>query len=151
MQPEDAAMKYALKLLTYRPRSVHELTVRLQKKQFSEEVVAETIARLIDWDYLNDEKFTDAWIQYRILNKPMGAIRLKQELREKGVPKEIINAKLEEAFSVNSEFDIARKLANSKLNRSKNWPQVARMLIRRGFSYDTVEAVRESLGIAADW
>ena len=39
MQPEDAAMKYALKLLTYRPRSVHELTVRLQKKQFSEEVV----------------------------------------------------------------------------------------------------------------
>lgn len=150
MIKEESSMQYALKLLAYRPRSVYELTLRLKKRNFPEEDVCETIAKLQEWGYLNDNEFAENWIQNRMLNKPMGALRLREELRKKGISPEIINAKIEEAFAVSSEFDIARALASSKLTKSSNWEKIARMLIRRGFSYDTVESVRKSLDLASD-
>lgn len=141
------AMQDALRLLTYRPRSVHELTVRLRGKNHPEASIAEVVAKLETWGYLNDAKFAEDWICSRLLNKPMGSIRLRSELRAKGVSSDIINEKLQEAFEAVSEFDVAYRLARSKLISPEDWNRLAGLLKRRGFSYDIVSSVGEALGL----
>lgn len=144
----NATMGYALKLLGYRPRSIHELTVRLREKQHPDEAIRETIGKLEGWGYLNDDRFAEDWIRSRFINKPMGAQRLREELRGKGVSLDIIDIKLEEAFNIRSEFEIACDLASSKLRKSGDWRKVSGLLKRRGFSYDTIISVGNSLGVS---
>jgi len=144
-------MQDALRLLTYRPRSVHELTVRLRNKNYPEESISEVVAKLESWGYLNDAKFTEDWIRNRLQNKPMGSIRLRSELRAKGVSSEIINEKLKDAFAETSEFEVAYTLVISKLGSpgeqmsAEDWNRLAGLLKRRGFSYETVASVGAAL------
>lgn len=143
----EKAMQDALKLLTYRPRSVYELILRLQKKGHSQASAAKTAAKLEEWGYLNDKKFAEDWIRNRLLNKPMGKIRLRQELKLKGISRDIIEAKLEEAFAEVSEFETASRLACSKLKKPDDWGKVAGLLKRRGFSYEIIRSIGLSLGL----
>lgn len=150
MGKSDDALQYALRLLGYRPRTVHEITERLMKKDYSEESVCEAVTKLKEWGYLDDIRFTEDWIQNRFASKPMGPIRLQSELRKKGIASEIITEKLDEAFDATSEFELARRLARSKYRNESDWRKVAGLLKRRGFSYSVIVSVREDLGVAAD-
>ena len=151
MSKPKGALQEAVKLLSYRPRSVQEITLRLRHKKYPEEEIAEATNKLLDWGYLDDNKFAEDWIQSRFLNKPMGSIRLREELKLKGISTEIINFRLEEAFETVSEFEIALKLAYSKHTNKANWNKTAGFLKMRGFSYSTIISVREALGISREW
>lgn len=144
----DRAMHEALRLLTYRPRSIHEMSMRLQAKGYSEASIAETVAKLEAWGYLNDTEFAENWIRNRLRNKPMGPMRLRSELLAKGVSVDIVEAKLQETFTVVSEYELAYGLAISKLNTSEDWKRIAGLLKRRGFSYDILNSVRQALELA---
>lgn len=150
METSDMSMKDALRLLAYRPRSEYELIMRLGAKGYSKEQISVTTAQLRKWGYIDDQKFTELWVQSRLLNKPMGTIRLKKELREKGISNAIIESTIENAFDDTSEFQIARNLAYSKMDTIDNWAKVAGILKRRGFSYDIIISVGKSLGITEE-
>lgn len=144
----DSTMQDALRLLTYRPRSVQEISLRLHAKGHSEVSVIDTVAKLKAWGYLNDIQFAENWIRNRLLNKPMGTIRLRAELQAKGVSGDIINTQLQEAFSVVSEYEVAYNLAASKFKTPEDWKRIAGLLERRGFSYDILNSVKEALKLA---
>lgn len=144
------AMQYALRLLGYRQRSVHEMSYRLKEKDYPVEAVDDVIARLKDWGYLNDLRFAEDWIQYRLATKPMGPLLLEVELKDKGIAKDIIDAKLAEAFSQVSEFELACNLAKSKYKGESDWKKVAGMLHRRGFSFSVIDSVKVFLGVGFD-
>ena len=146
MVDTSASMQAALKLLSRKPRSIHEIIEGLQNKQHTEAAIAETVSRLIEWGYLNDSKFAEDWITGRLRNKPMGPLRLRKELEEKGISSTIIDSKLEERFDSQTEFEIAHQLAIFYLNKpSANWSKAAGFLERRGFSCETINAVLDSL------
>jgi len=148
MNAPNNAMQEAMKLLAYRSRSVHEMTARLQDKGYSDGDISETINRLLEWGYLNDSQFAENWVKSRLRNKPMGPIRLRKELQQKGISKEIIDLVLDREISSDLEFQIARGLAFCSLKgQPSNWEKVAGLLQRRGFSFDIINAVKESLDL----
>jgi len=144
------AKEYAFCLLKFRPRSEKEIYQRLKKKKFDDRIIKETIAFLKDKDFINDNYFAKAWLESR-LKRPLGLRRIKEELRIKGIGKEIIDSQIDQIKKNYSEEDIVAEIAKVRFNRLKNIePQKAKRrlyayLLRRGFSPDVVIEVVNQL------
>jgi regulatory protein len=81
-QELEKARAYAFLLLKFRPRSELELSQRLKRKKFSQEIVFKSIAFLKEKKFLDDDCFARNWINSRI-KKPLGLRRLRKELISK--------------------------------------------------------------------
>ncbi|MBP7836060.1 MAG: regulatory protein RecX, partial [Candidatus Omnitrophica bacterium] len=111
-------------------------------KKIPAETIKEVVSFLKEKKFIDDNVFARAWINSR-LKKPLGLRRIKQELRQKGVDKEIIEAqtaRLEDYSEAKTVLD----LAEGRLNRLKGIDQasakrrVYAFLLRRGFSPEVV-------------
>ena len=130
-------------LLKFRPRSEKEIYLRLKKKKFEERIIKEVLLFLKDKDFIDDNHFAKIWIESRI-KRPLGLRRLKEELRIKGIPQEIIDSKIEEIKKSYSEEDVVSKMAKERLHKLKGVEsqkakrRVFAYILRRGFSPEIV-------------
>lgn len=140
---QEAAREYAFLLLKYRLRSIEELRSRLKNKKFSEAAVKHTVEFLKEKRFLDDAQFTRAWISSR-LKRPYGLRRIKQELRVKGVNKEIVEKQAGDLSRNYSEPDIVEEIVIRKADNLKGLEPVKAKqrlysyLIRRGFTPEIV-------------
>jgi regulatory protein len=139
----SAARAYSFLLLKYRQRSEKEISDRLRKKKYPEEIVKETLDFLRAKKFIDDAGFARAWIKER-LARAIGPRRLYQELKLKGIDKQVIESNLSQAKEYYSETETIRELAQRRFNSLKDLdPQAAKrrvyaFLLRRGFSADAV-------------
>lgn len=153
------ALNRAVLLLSYRSRSEHEISDRLSKAGFASNTIAEVIDDLKRLDYLNDDAFSKSWMKSRMDSKLYGSRRIKQELKLKGVPDEIIERQLEENTAPEDEYNRAKTLAETKLSSSSYkslekdtlFRRLSQFLLRRGYSSSTVydlckDVIREHFG-----
>jgi regulatory protein len=141
----------ALRLLGVRPRSTAELRGRLARAGVEPGVSASVIAALANEGYLNDLEFARAWVRSRLLARPCGALRLRHELREKGVAGAVIEQAIREVDGEQdgeaAEERRARELAERRLRASAGlaWDvrvrRLAALLERRGFAAPTIAHV----------
>lgn len=137
-------------LFKFRLRSERELYQRLKKKKFDPETINKAILFLKEKGFINDDYFAEAWVESRI-KKPLGLVRLRQELRLKGIDKEIIDRQIGQIKKDYSEQDIVAKIAAERFNKLKGIdPQKAKRrlyayLVRRGFSLGIVMDVLNQL------
>jgi regulatory protein len=137
------ARNYTFLLLKYRQRSAHEIYRRLKRKKYDESVIKDTISFLRQKGFINDNDFARAWVESR-LKKPFGLRRIKEELRQKGIEKPIIDQQIEELREDYREEDIVRKLAQDRFKKLRNLePRKAKTrvyawLLRRGFTPEVV-------------
>ena len=140
----NEALQYAFRLLKFRPRSEYELRQRLKRRGFPESIVKETLLFLKAKGLVDDLEFARIWVESRI-KKPLGINRLKQELRIKGIDKELIEQVVEGVGSKYSEEEIINDLVHRRWEKLKHiQPQKAKRrlflyLLRRGFSLDKVQ------------
>ncbi|MCX5696205.1 MAG: regulatory protein RecX [Candidatus Omnitrophica bacterium] len=138
----DKARDYAFLLLKFRLRSVNELVGRLKLKKIPEETIKEVVSFLKEKRFIDDNIFARAWINSR-LKRPLGLRRIKQELRQKGVDKEIIEAETAKVKDY-SEVETVLDLAKGRLSRLKGIDQISAKrrvyayLARRGFSPEVI-------------
>lgn len=94
--------------------------------------------------YVDDYRFAHNWIEYRILHSPSGRLRLRLELRQKGVDDTVIERALDELLPAEREQQLCVDAAVRRARRFRDVPADVRMrrltsfLTRRGFSYDTI-------------
>jgi regulatory protein len=148
-----AVLESAVRLLLIRLRSRREIADRLGRKGYPPDIVAATIARLESDGLLDDMRFAKAWVAGRLAVRPSGAARLRRELQQKGVPREIIEEVLRADLSDADERAQAVGLAQARARRYRNEPRdvafrrLAGVLRRRGFSSNAIAAaLREVFG-----
>ena len=78
----------ALRLLTHRPRSESEVSIRLAQR-FPEDIVDRVVASLREQSFLNDDEFARLWTESRDNHNPRSAAAIRRELLGKGVSKAI--------------------------------------------------------------
>jgi regulatory protein len=146
------AWNAALRLLEARPRSERELRTRLQRKQFTPEQIDIAIKRLRDLELLNDAQFAQLWVANRQNLSPRGAQALRQELRAKGIDRQIVDTVIESNVDADSERDACTEVARRALRKYANEPDRATFqrkfggfLQRRGFSFETIKPLLEEL------
>ncbi|MBU0547676.1 MAG: recombination regulator RecX [Candidatus Omnitrophica bacterium] len=142
----EKAKEYAFLLLKFRLRSEKELVQRLKQKGFSEELSRDTVNFLKDRQFIDDRVFAKGWVASR-LKRPFGLRRIKQELVQKGLDKEIIEETFVQAKEDYDEGSIVKRLAEQRFSKLKGIEpikakqRVYAYLMRRGFSSDLVSNV----------
>jgi regulatory protein len=95
--------------------------------------------------WLSDKRFTDQIVHAR--QAKFGVAKIAHELREKGVSAELIAGAIEtvKGNELDNAFEIWRKkFKNAPANRDE-WAKQARFLQSRGFGFDTIKKVLNSL------
>jgi regulatory protein len=89
-------LEAAARFLEARPRSVAEVRRRLTSAGYRADLVEGAIARMGELGVLDDEAFARAWIESRDRARPRGERALREELRLKGIDREIADRLLDE-------------------------------------------------------
>ena len=146
------ARNAAYRLFTYRARSRKELEEKLRDRGFSDTVIEAVISGMIRLGYINDREFARQWAACRIRMRGFGGRRIEQELKGKGINRDIIKETLSEVFGEVPETDIAQQEAEKKLRSlTRLTPEVRRRrlaghLERRGFPPGTIYDILRRVG-----
>ncbi len=111
----------------------------LKKKGYDESTVDNVIAKLKEYNYINDRTFAEAYVNS--YKSKYGKNMLKTKLIEKGVGKNIIDEVLEDYESSNAVIDklLAKKIGKNQLTH-EFVTKCIRFLSSRGFSYDEINS-----------
>ena len=143
----------AERLIGTRMRSASELRQRLREKEYTPEIIEETIATFTRVGLIDDRAFAEAFVRDRLRLRPRAASMLRRELRQRGVAQEIIDAVLDAQFEEGDEDTLARTMAEAyvrahdRLEKEVLKRRLAGYLQRKGFSgslvYQTIASVLE--------
>lgn len=147
-EAEQQAVDRALNYLSYRPRSREEVRRYLRRKETPSEIIEAALARLDRLDYVNDRAFAGFWIETREQFSPRGARALKNELRMKGVQREVVDELVDDEQDEQRALRAGRKKAlllvhTPDMDYATFRNRLGSFLQRRGFGYDvTTRAIR---------
>lgn len=153
-----AAVEIGLRFLGTRPRTSAELQRRLQRAGCDPQTAEAALARLTELGFVDDEAFARWWSEQRDRHAPRGQRLIEAELRQRGVPREVIEAlresgperRPEDEGLPETEEQRAREALERHL-RGRPLPtdpravqRIGTFLLRRGFDTETVRrAIRE--------
>lgn len=115
-----------------------ELFQKLARDGFSREEIEKALQFLEERGYLNDEEFVKIYVETRRRLNPRGLQAIKDELRRKGIPHELLDS-LREFFPREEEVKDARGLIREWSGEGKEKEDINNRLLRRGFSWEVVE------------
>lgn len=128
----------ALRILGYRFNSEAELRRKLAAKRFDDATIAETLARLRDEKWLDDERFAAAYVRTRV-QKGLGRMRIRRELMAAGVDDDAAERAVREHAGDDEERlraayeKLARRLGGDR-------DKIANRLLRQGFEMSAILA-----------
>lgn len=146
----NSAFERAVGRLSAQPRSRQEIRRYLSDKGYDAEVCDEVMKRLDDYHYTDDRAYAESFVRSK--SKKYGVIRLKAELRKKGVSQAIITEILDGADDDENAYTeedgaavVARRYIKSHKACDKN--KLKRFLASRGFTWDAINA---AVGVLSD-
>jgi regulatory protein len=140
-QHKDIRRK-AMDLLARREHSVAELRRKLLDKGYDKTAVDEQLQTLERENLLSDRRFTESYVNYRS-KKGFGPLRIKQELKEKGISEALSLEYLDD-----SEFwrSLAKNVREKRFGATpprdyKDKARQLRFLQYRGFNNDQLRGL----------
>ncbi len=132
-----------LRFALLRPRSVKEIEDWMKRKDVHESIREELFIRLKKLDLIDDEKFASWWVDQRMSFRPKSRRILIQELRIKGIDRDIIENVLFEV-SIDEGKIASDLLAKNKYKWERFEEKVAKQkkseyLARKGFGWDVIK------------
>ena len=147
----EAAVKY----LSYKARTRAQVVEHLRRKGFEDGEIEEAVKELEAYRYIDDMAYSSMYFRYGF-DKGRGIMRIKRELAEKGVDRDVIEAAFDELEDVPDQFEEALRIAGEALGgadmsamayeeKRKLKGRVSRRLAGRGFSSDVIYRVLDRL------
>lgn len=142
-QQKNQLINKAVRFLSHRPRSIHEVRQKLLQSSSNLELVEEVVEQLIELKLLNDDSFTEWLIHSRVSNTLKGPNFIRQELKKFGIPKDLA-AKHISAVDKKDLVQSALKLLDKKhpnpLSDFKTTQKLKRYLYSRGYTSQTISS-----------
>jgi len=158
---EDGLWSYALRALGQRAHSANELKQKLAQRAQSPGVLSATLAKLREYGFTDDAKFSEAFAARRLQNEGFGRYRVLRDLRSRRVAPALAEQAVEKAFSGTDEQDLIQQFLTRKyrgkdltsfLSEEKNLASAYRRLRTAGFSSGRVLSVlKRYTRKAEDW
>ncbi len=144
-------LNMAYRYLSYRMRTKKEIQIYLEKKAEKRNlpsiIIPDVLRQLQEEHLLNDALFIEEFILSRSKYKPKGIFALTMELKQKGIPQNLIDIYFDQ-HNVN-EYEFATKALSKKWSQIKSFQKEVRykkgtnFLQRRGFSFETIKKTIE--------
>lgn len=142
----------ALRALTRRAHSVHEMRAYLDPRALEPEAVPRVMARLREQRYLDDARYALDFARRHSQFRRQGRYRIARELRARGLSDVLIEAALDAVLPKESEAGLLRaRIARQTARRRGEWGQrelasLYRSLLRAGFSTEAIRSELRRLG-----
>ncbi|MGA2727794.1 MAG: regulatory protein RecX [Terracidiphilus sp.] len=109
---------------------------RAEPNEQGESAISAVLARLKENGYLNDAAFAETYTRLRKENEKFGQRRVQQDLRNKGVPTNLIVPTVDAAYAQTDEEALARQHLERmrKPQNEKETARIMRRLVGAGFS-----------------
>jgi regulatory protein len=128
------AREQALRLLTFKERSVAGLTSRLEEEGYPTVVARGVVERLTRVGLVDDDRFARALARTLTQVRGIGRSRALRELLTAGIEPELAQTAVDEALPSEDEALAARRLADAAAKRpGATVDKVAGRLLRRGY------------------
>jgi regulatory protein len=151
----ERANQIAVNFISYRPRSSKEVTDKLIRKGFAQDLAGEVVDQLREIKLINDLEFARMYVRDKLRGKPMGRALIRRKLLQKGISFQATERVLKEYVTDENEQEAAKILATRKLKMSQarfsllepavRQKRLADYLLNRGFStevaYKTVRSI----------
>lgn len=153
-EEQSKAINYALNLLSYRQRSEKEIQDALRRKGYEDIFIEKAIDYCKDNKYIDDLSFAKSYIKDKVSLSKYGSKRIKYELQNKGISREIISRTLKIDDDV--EYESALNLASKRLGNYKDddynstYRKLSGYLQRRGYPFDVISKVLRQL-LKEEW
>ena len=116
----------------------------IAKKGFDKNISEYVIEKLKEYKYIDDEAFAKAYIS--TYSSKFGPMKLKANLSEKGIKKEIIENLLKDVeLDEENLYNLSVKYMKNKERTYESQVKLMRFLASRGFSYDDISSVIDRL------
>ena len=115
---------------------------RVEPGEHGQAIIATVVKRLREYGYLDDTAFAETYARLRQENEKFGARRVRQDLRQKGVRTDVVNATIDARYGETNEEALARQHLErkriAKPTNEKETARVMRRLVAAGFSTGTI-------------
>jgi len=132
----DGLLDTALGLLARREHSLRELRSKLTLRGHEAATIEAVLDELAARDLVSDERFAEAFLRSR-LERGQGPLKIRAQLRERGVGAPLIDAVLSEAeidWDRCADAARSRRFGNAPPGDREDMARQARFLRGRGFS-----------------
>ncbi|MDR5658178.1 RecX family transcriptional regulator [Serpentinicella sp. ANB-PHB4] len=147
---KDKYYNKALNYLSYKARTKQEVYNYLLEKEATDEQAQLVLKKLIYYNMVNDEVYTNSYIITQKLNNKSPK-KIKNELITRGVSIIIIENVIEKLYTIEDELSVATKQMEKFLRTAKAAPfnqiknKVYNKLLSQGFSSTTINQCIEEL------
>ena len=133
----------AMHILERTDKTESQLRIKLDESEYPKEAVESAIAYVTSYGYLDDRRYAEHYIEWKKQGK--GKARLKMELVQKGISREIIEEVLEstdfgETREMIRQIILKKRKTDIPMNE-KEKQRIYGFLMRKGFSSSDILAV----------
>lgn len=146
------ARETALKLLTRREHSRHELLGKLTSRGVGPDTAAQVLGQLVDEGLLSDARFAESFVRAR-LGRGFGPRRVALELAQHEIESTIIDEALAAAEAdpvAQATALIEKRLGGRALGDQSEQARLTRYLAGRGFEYGEIRAALKQVRDESD-
>ena len=133
----------AMDLLARREHSVKELLKKLSDRFEEPELIIKVVDQLAQDNLVSNSRFAEMYVRSRV-NRQFGPIRIKHDLRERGVSDFQIDSALDEAnpdwFQLIQELSV-KKYGHTVPSEVKETAKRVRFFQSRGFDSDSIRFI----------
>lgn len=154
-EEQKSARRKAMLLLEHMDRTEKGLSDRLRQAGFSAEAVEDAMNYVRSYGYLNDLRYAENYISFRINSKSRQ--KILQELAGKGIDRETALSAWESAAEVETPDELAvlrstvlKKCQEETVLDEKAMRRLQSFLLRRGFSYGDISHVLDEMHITCE-
>ena len=151
LDTESELYQVALRALTRRPHSVHEMKNLLARRASSELLAQVVLARLKENGLIDDSLYAKQFARQRTEIRRQGKFRIVRDLRARGIPDRHIEAAIAESSNEAVETAAVRQRIQRKLKLfrgpidQKKIASLYNTLRRAGFPSDTIRRELKSI------
>ena len=122
--------------------SKYELEKNLEKKGFSKNAIESAVNKLIDYNYINDSEYVNSYMSF---NTNKGKLKIKYELKQKGIKDDLITDGLEK---LENQDAVCLEMAKKYISKRPDYKKQAlyQYLISKGFEYGVIASALNKVG-----
>lgn len=141
---------YALRVLEKTYKTERQIFDKLLQKEYEEKVIDKTIDFLKEYKFIDDEKYTEAYIKDKV--KSQGKNKIKYALINKGISETLVKEKLsylDKGIEENTALKLAEKkyrlLVKNESDIRKIYKKLGDYLVRNGYNLDITQNILNNI------
>ena len=134
---KSKAMSRVTKYIGSSLKTQKQIRDYLRKKEYSDDTIEFVMSKLVEYNYIDDQKYAQAYVL--TYGKKYGKLKLKSQLKVKGVSEEIIECVLEDN-KVDSIESVASKYLKNKVMSYEVSQKLFGFLYSRGYEFDEINS-----------